>query len=100
MAAPRPQSGLSDGYGVVIGTQIRFNRDDPNHFGHYYHDNLIIQTGSHNYHYAIDIDSDGPPGGHEWSIFSPAENDFPAVRSLSNGWHLLTKSEWRLNGLG
>jgi len=92
MSTSRPRSGLSDGYGVAVGSKIRFYRDDPNDFGRYHHGNLIIRAGSREYRCAIDIDSNGLPNGHKWSTFSLADNDFPVIRSLSSGWHSLNSA--------
>ena len=89
MTSSLARSGLSDGYGVLVGAKVSFYRDNPNNFGRYHHGHLVLRAGSREYDCAIDIDSGGKPDGHKWSSFDLDDNDFAAVRSLSNGWHFL-----------
>jgi len=37
--------GLKEGYGVLIGTEITYDRDDPNRLGHFKHSHLTIDGG-------------------------------------------------------
>ena len=83
------RQGLSDGYGVVVGTKVKFFRDDPNNFGRYHHGNLILQAGTHQYKCAIDVDSGDNPNGHEWCTFPIDASDLAELRRLDDGWHEL-----------
>jgi len=42
-------------YGVLIGTLIRFAREDPNNFGSWYHGKLYVQAPAGQYECAIDV---------------------------------------------
>lgn len=81
--------GLSEGYGVLIGTEVAYERDDPNHPGHFKHSHLTIVAGSVRYDCAIDTDSAGQPDGHLWSIINLNPDDFSIVLQLADGWHSL-----------
>ncbi len=48
--------GLSDGYGVVIGTKAGSHRDPPDNFGRDYHGHLVVHSPDGNYCCAIDGD--------------------------------------------
>ena len=84
--------GLSDGYGVVVGTKVSFSRDDPNNFGKYHHGNLMVQAGANRYRCAIGIDSGSDPNGHKWCTFALDADDLANIRQLDNGWHELASN--------
>jgi hypothetical protein len=44
-------------YGVVIGTLIRFYRDPPDNFGHWYHGHIEVDTPSGLWTSALDVDT-------------------------------------------
>ena len=79
--------GLREGYGVLVGTEIAYDRDDPNHPGHFKHSHLTVDGGSAQYDCAIDTDDAGESDGHLWSIISLNPDDFSTVLQLEEGWH-------------
>jgi Uncharacterized conserved protein (DUF2278) len=81
--------GLSDGYGVVIGTKADYYRDPVDNFGRYYHGNLIIQTPAGQYRCAIDVDPKNMPDGIQWRIVKLRPVDFAATMARPNGLHRL-----------
>ena len=84
--------GLSNGYGVLIGTKSNYYRDPPDNFGRYYHGNLIIHAPAGNYHCAIDVDPKAMPDGVQWRIVRIRPNDFAAIKARPDGWHLLASN--------
>ena len=84
--------GLSDGYGLVIGTQADYYRDPPDDYGRYYHGNLIIHTPAGDYHCAIDVDPKFMPDGIQWRVVNIRPTDFAAIRALADGWHPLVSN--------
>jgi hypothetical protein len=48
---------LKHGYGVVAGTFVSFAREDPSHFGHWYHGKLRLATPAGEYEAALDVDT-------------------------------------------
>jgi hypothetical protein len=48
---------LSNGYGVAVGTFVSFAREDPTHFGSWYHGRLRISTPAGTYEAALDVDT-------------------------------------------
>jgi hypothetical protein len=84
--------GLKEGYGVLIGTEIAYDRDDPNHPGHFKHSHLTVDGGSGRYDCAIDTDDAGEPDGHMWSIISLNPDDFSTVLQLTEGWYTLDQT--------
>lgn len=85
--------GLSEGYGIVIGSKVKFFRDDPNNFGRYHHGNLVLKANNHNYRCAIDIDSNGQPDGHKWALIDVSPDDFDSITRLHEGWHKLKAND-------
>jgi hypothetical protein len=84
--------GLREGYGVLIGTATAYERDDPNHPGHFKHSHLTIVADSVEYDCAIDTDSAGQPDGHLWSIINLNPEDFSTVLQLADGWYPLDQT--------
>ena len=76
--------GLSDGYGVLIGTKSDYYRDDPDNFGRYYHGNLIVHATGGNCHCAIDVDPKFMPDGIQWRTVEIRENNFAGIRALAD----------------
>jgi hypothetical protein len=83
---------LREGYGVLIGTEIAYDRDDPAHPGHFKHSHLTVNDGSAQYDCAIDTDDAGESDGHLWSIISLNPNDFSTVLQLAEGWYTLEQT--------
>lgn len=81
--------GLSDGYGVLVGTKKKFFRDDPVNFGRYHHGNLVLTAGGKEYRCAIDVDSGEDPEGHSWCTFPIPPDSLGSIRELDEGWHSL-----------
>lgn len=81
--------GLSNGYGVLVGTRERYYRDPVNDYGQYFHANLLLGTSSGTYHCAIDVDSHQVPNGVQWRVVALHPLALQGVRTLGAGWHLL-----------
>ncbi len=84
--------GLSNGYGVVIGTKSGYERDPPDGFGRYYHGNLFVQTPNGVYKCAIDVDPKHMPDGIQWRVVKIRPSAFAGIRALSQGWHALASN--------
>ena len=84
--------GLTNGYGVVIGSKSNYFRDPPDNFGRYYHGNLIINAPNGDYHCAIDVDPKAMPNGIQWRVVRIRGIDFSAFKAMPNGWHSLASS--------
>lgn len=84
--------GLSNGYGLVIGTKLDYFRDPPDNFGRYYHGNLKIGTPQGAYRCAIDVDPKAMPDGIQWRVVHIRAADFAPIKALSNGWHPLASN--------
>src|SRR5436190_23069885 len=84
--------GLSDGYGVLIGTKSSYYRDDPDNFGRYYHGNLLIRAPAGIYHCAIDVDPKSMPDGVNWRVVNISAADWATIKALPNGWHILASN--------
>jgi uncharacterized protein YukJ len=85
--------GLSEGYGVLIGVLSAYDRDNPDHPGHFRHSHLTVDAGSVQYDCAVDVDSAGQPDGHLWSIIDLNPDDFSIVLQLEDGWHPLHRRD-------
>ena len=84
---------LSDGYGVVIGKVNSFYRDDPDDYGKYYHEHLIVNTNSGNYECAIDVDSKSSSVGVEWRTVNLKTDELSSLIALGEGFHNLASNE-------
>jgi uncharacterized protein DUF2278 len=76
-------------YGVLIGTLVRFARENPNNFGSWYHGKLYIAAPAGQYEGAVDVST--PSGIKVQYRFVDALDSalFQPISSLPNGWHLL-----------
>jgi len=83
---------LRDGYGFVVGTKAQYFRDDPDHFGRFYHGNLIVGTPQGEYRCAIDVDSKHNPDGVEWRVVALSAGDMAQFSRLPNGFHPLASN--------
>jgi hypothetical protein len=83
---------LTNGYGVVVGSIHKYYRDPPDHYGKYYHGNLLIDVQSAKYHCAIDVDSKNTDIGVEWCIVPVAHSDLSKILRLGIGYHGLRSS--------
>ncbi|KAK0638917.1 hypothetical protein B0T16DRAFT_422120 [Cercophora newfieldiana] len=93
--------GLSNGYGVLIGTKTNYYRDNPDDFGRFYHGNLEVAADGKSFHCAIDVDPKNSPDGIQWRVTTlivaptpgttspPTTNAFSPILTLPNGWHAL-----------
>ena len=72
--------GLTDGYGVLIGTKKDFYRDPPDNFGRYYHGNLVINTPAGDYRCTIDVDPKFLPDGVQWRVVKIRVADFANIQ--------------------
>jgi uncharacterized protein YukJ len=82
--------GLSEGYGVLIGTKSGYDRDHPKHPGSFHHGHLFITSDTIQYDCPVDVDDGGSPDGHQWSIIVNLDPEaFASVLELADGWHHL-----------
>lgn len=84
--------GLTDGYGVLIGTKSNYFRDPPDDYGRYYHGNLVIHAPDGDYRCAIDVDPKAMPDGIQWRIARIRPSDFSGINVLADGWHPLAST--------
>lgn len=84
--------GLQFGYGVLIGIKSNYYRDPPDHYGRYYHGNLIIRAPAGDYHCAIDVDPKFMPDGVQWRIVKIRPDDFRDIKALPDGWSPLASA--------
>ena len=79
--------GLTNGYGLVIGTKSDYYRDPPDNFGRYYHGNLVVHAPNGNYHCAIDVDPKAMPDGIQWRTVRIRAIDFANIKAMPDGWN-------------
>jgi hypothetical protein len=84
--------GLTDGYGLVIGTKSDYFRDPPDNFGRFYHGNLVVRAPNGDYKCAIDVDPKAMPDGIQWRVVKIRPVDFAGIKALPNGWHALASN--------
>jgi hypothetical protein len=77
---------LDHGYGVVVGTFAAFSREDPNHFGHWYHGKLRISTPAGEYEAALDVDTPSGVGVSYRLVPDLSTADIPTLHSLPPGF--------------
>lgn len=53
-------------YGVLHGTLVSHERDDPDAFGRWWHVNLRVRSGTRTYRVAVDVDSKKSAVGVQW----------------------------------
>lgn len=77
------------GYGVLIGTLIRFAREDPDNFGSWYHGKLYVQTPAGQYEGAIDVSTPAGIKVQYRVVPDLSRRLFASILALPSGWHLL-----------
>jgi hypothetical protein len=80
-----------DEYGVAIGNYVRFTRDNPDNFGHYFHGHITIGVPGGQIESAIDVNK--PNGGVQY--FHPTKLDaakFNPVSGMADGYHQLARN--------
>jgi len=80
---------LQHGYGVAVGTFASFAREDPNHYGHWYHGKLHISTPTGEYEAALDVDTPSGPGVSYRLVDRLTSADLPRLTSLPDGFTAL-----------
>lgn len=83
---------LDRGYGVVIGTFSSFTREDPSHFGHWYHGKLRLDTPAGEYETALDVDTPSGPGVSYRVVTDLTTADLSDIVRLSDGFTLLAST--------
>jgi len=84
--------GLSNGYGVLVGTINDYYRDDPDEYGRYFHGNLFLTAPGGSYHCAIDVDSHQSNTGVEWRTVPLEAQEIGSVTGLGPGYYPLTST--------
>jgi hypothetical protein len=80
-----------DEYGVAIGNYVRFTRDNPDNFGHYFHAHITISIPGGQIESAIDVNK--PDGGVQY--FHPTKLDaakFNPVSGMADRYHQLARN--------
>src|SRR5262245_19521953 len=79
-------------YGVVIGSLNRFSRDNPHHYGAYFHGKMYVGTPAGEYECAIDFSS--PSGVDVRYRVARRLNaaHFARVIALPDGYHNLART--------
>ena len=85
---------LDHGYGVVAGTYVSFERDDPDHFGHWYNGKLHLQTPGGQYEAALDVDTPSGVGVSYRVVDDLQLNDIADLQSLPNGFSALASTPY------
>jgi hypothetical protein len=81
-----------DNYGVLVGQLVRFGREDPDHFGSWYHGKLYVQAPAGVYECAVDVSSpSGVPVEHR-EVPDLDESLFAGLAALPPGWHPLARN--------
>jgi hypothetical protein len=83
---------LDHGYGVAIGTFASFTREDPSHFGHWYHGKLRIDTPAGQYEAALDVDTPSGVGVSYRVVTDLTTSSFPTITAYAEGFHALTST--------
>ena len=83
---------LEDGYGVVIGTLLEYERDDPDNYGNWYHVMVRLTTPAGVYEAAIDVDSHNSSVGVEYCVLPLKAHDMAVTAALADGYHELAMS--------
>jgi Uncharacterized conserved protein (DUF2278) len=80
-------------YGVAIGSLVRFFRDPPDDFGHWYHGHIELSTPAGIWTSALDVDT--PTGvGVSYRVSRNLDQTvLGPVGTLAEGFHLLTHDE-------
>ena len=76
-------------YGVAVGSLVRFYRDPPDGFGHWYHGHVEVQTPSGMWTSALDVDTPTGVGISYRTSASLPLSALGVVGSLPPGFHLL-----------
>jgi hypothetical protein len=79
-------------YGVAIGTLNHFAREDPSHYGSYYHGKVYLNTPQRVYEGAVDL---ATPSGVEVQykvIPNLSVSLFAPIQTLANGWTQLPRT--------
>ncbi len=80
---------LDHGYGVAIGTLVRFRREDPDDFGKYYHGFIDLQVNHDIYKCAIDVDTHDNQICVEHRVVQLESGDIATLLAKSFGFHSL-----------
>jgi Uncharacterized conserved protein (DUF2278) len=83
---------LNHGYGVVVGTFASFTREDPNHFGHWYHGKLRVDTPAGRYEAALDVDTPSGVGVSYRLVSGLRPGDIPLLAALPAGFTALDRT--------
>ena len=82
--------GLRDGYGVLLGSLVGYQRDDPNDFGRYMHGVLTLATPAGQYKCAVDVDTQRGAVPIHWRVQPLRSAEWATLFALPDGWHRLT----------
>jgi hypothetical protein len=90
---PERRAGLPlPSYGVLIGSLIRFAREDPSDFGSWYHGKLYVGAPEGQYECAVDVSTPSGVGVQYRIVHGLDRSLFAPVLALGEGWHLLART--------
>jgi hypothetical protein len=76
-------------YGVLVGTLIRFAREDPNDFGSWYHGKMYLDAPAGQYECAVDVSTPSGVPVEYREVRNLDHNTFAPVSAFADGWHVL-----------
>ncbi|GAA3643804.1 DUF2278 family protein [Microlunatus ginsengisoli] len=79
-------------YGVLIGTLIRFAREDPNNFRSWYHGKLYVEAPVGEYECAVDVSTPSGVPVQYREVRNLSPDLFASVSGLPAGWHALART--------
>jgi Uncharacterized conserved protein (DUF2278) len=79
-------------YGVLVGTLVRFAREDPNDFGSWYHGKMYVQAPAGQYECAVDVSTPSGVPVQYREVRRLDRQVFAPVAALPPGWHALART--------
>jgi len=86
--------GLAGGYGMLVGTLVSVERDDPNNFGRFMHGVLTVGTPAGTYRCAVDVDTRNGQIPVQWRIQPLRIAEWAGLLALPDGWHPLASNAY------
>ncbi len=80
---------LYDGYGVLVGTLLKYHCDHAFSEQTYYHCNLKVRAGRRIFRCPVDLDHKQDAHGVQWRVVDLAPNALHRILLFQEGWHSL-----------